>query len=94
MWELEDVLEVEIGSGLGFEIEIQPEPEPELATAVSLVVLTPIHLLVDPGGVELEIVEPHAGCLVELGGEWWSQGPPEVHDPVSALLEEWERCCH
>lgn len=65
VWALEDMLEPEVGSELVIE-----ELELELVTAVSLVVLAPVHLLVDPGVAELEIVGLHADCLVELGGDW------------------------
>ncbi|KAL9131520.1 MAG: hypothetical protein Q9175_006744, partial [Cornicularia normoerica] len=45
--ELGNMFELEIGS----ELEVQLE----LAKAVSLAALAPIHLLVDPGVIELEI---------------------------------------
>lgn len=62
------MLELEVGSKL--EVEGQLELELELATAVSLVALALVHLLIDPGVLELEIAELHAGCLEGSDGEW------------------------
>ena len=90
VWEPGGVLKLEIGS------EVEVEVQLELATAVSLVALAPVHLLVDPGEVEPEIVELHADCLEgsdgELGG--FQYPPSEAHDLAWALLEGPERCCH
>lgn len=95
MWELEDALEVEVGlePELAFEVEMQLKPE--LATAVSLVALSPMNSLIDPGASALEIVQLRAGCWVGLSdGQWLQKIPSEAHDPVWTLLEEPERCFH
>lgn len=64
-WGLENVEELEdaLNFGIGWELEVEVE-----VTVVSLVVLAPVHLLVDPGVSGLEFVEIHADCLEELSG--------------------------
>ena len=91
--ELGDLFELEPGSELelGFEVQL----ELELETVVSLVAPAPIHLLLDPGGAELEISELHAGCLGGFGGARWLQKPlSEVHDLAWISQVESESCCH
>ena len=66
--ELGDLVELEPDSEFELESAVRLEMELELETVVSLVAPAPIHLLLDPGGAELEISELHADCLGGFDG--------------------------
>ena len=66
--ELGDLVELEPDSEFELESAVQLEMELELETVVSLVASAPIHLLLDPGGAELETSEGHADCLGGFDG--------------------------
>lgn len=88
-----DLFELEPGSELELEFEVQLELE--LETVVSLVAPAPIHLLLDPGGAELENSELHADCLGGFDGARWLQKIlSEVQDLAWISQVEPESCCH
>ena len=92
---LGDLVEREADSELEPESAVQSEMELELETVVSLVALAPIHLLLGPGGAELEISELHADCLGGFDGARRLQRIlSEVQDLAWISQVESENCCH
>ena len=102
---MELVLDLENALGLGDLVELEPDSELELESAlemelepetvVSLVAPAPVHLLLDPGGAELENSELHADCLGESDGARRLQKiPSEVQVLAWISQVEPESCCH